>query len=53
MQPLNAPVNDALPHECLLILPLLRIPVVLLVIVGDADPLIPHGLLESCAQPPL
>jgi hypothetical protein len=53
MQPLDAPVDDALPHECLLVLPLLRIPVVLLIIAGDADPLVPHGFLEGCAQPPL
>jgi len=53
MQPLDAPVNDALPHECLLVLPLLRIPVVLLIIAGDADPLIPHGFFEGCAQSPL
>jgi hypothetical protein len=53
MQPLNVPVNYALPHECLLVLPLLRIPVVLLIIARDADPLVPHGLLEGCAEPPL
>ena len=53
MQPLDVPVDNTLPHECLLVLPLLRIPVVLLIIAGDADPLIPHGLLEGCAQPPL
>ena len=53
MQPLNIPVNEALPHEGLLVLPLLRIPVVYLIIIGDADPLIPHSFLEVCAQPTL
>jgi hypothetical protein len=53
MQPLNVPINDALPHECLLVLPLLRIPVVLLIVVCDTDPLISHSLLEGGTQPPL
>ena len=53
VQALDIPVNEVLPHECLLVLPLLRIPVVLLIVLGDAAPLIPHGLFKCCAQPPL
>jgi hypothetical protein len=53
LQALDIPVDDALSHECLLVLPLLSIPVVLLIVLGDAAPLIPHCLLHCCTQPPL